>query len=77
MPTLRPITTKAELEAYHQFRYRIYANSEQSGYLSGKPGFDIDAYDAHAIHLKRYEREELVGCVGCWTPLKGPIPCTS
>ncbi|HQV40303.1 MAG: GNAT family N-acetyltransferase [Flavobacteriales bacterium] len=74
MPTLRPITTKAELEAYHQFRYRIYANSEQSGYLSGKPGFDIDAYDAHAIHLGWYEREELVGCVRLLDPIEGADP---
>lgn len=74
MPTLRPITSHAEILAYHQFRYDVYSNSVQRGFLSGPEGFDIDEFDANAFHLGWYEGGELVGCVRLLSPIKGKDP---
>jgi predicted GNAT family N-acyltransferase len=74
MPTLRPITSHAEILAYHRFRYEVYANSAQRGFLAGPEGIDTDAYDANALHLGWYEGEELVGCVRLLSPIKGTHP---
>lgn len=74
MPTLRPITSHTEILDYHQFRFAVYANSPQSGFLAGPHGFDTDAYDANALHLGWYEGAELVGCVRLLSPIKGTHP---
>jgi predicted GNAT family N-acyltransferase len=71
MPTLSPITSHAEILAYHCFRYAVYANSAQRGFLAGPKGFDTDAFDANALHLGWYEGDELVGCVRLLSPIKG------
>lgn len=74
MPTLRPITGHAEILAYHRFRYSVYADSVQRGFLAGPEGFDTDEYDANALHLGWYEGDELVGCVRLLSPIKGSYP---
>ncbi|MCB9183413.1 MAG: GNAT family N-acetyltransferase [Flavobacteriales bacterium] len=74
MPFLRLISTPFEREVYHRFRYAIYADSVQRGFLSGPEGFDTDEYDASALHLGWYEGEELVGCVRLLRPIPGPHP---
>lgn len=74
MPTLRPITSHAEIMDYHRFRYTVYANSVQRGFLAGPEGFDIDEFDASALHLGWYEADELVGCVRLLNPIKGEHP---
>lgn len=74
MPTIRPIPSHAEILAYHRFRYTVYANSAQRGYLAGPEGFDTDAFDAKALHLGWFEGDELVGCVRLLSPIKGPHP---
>ena len=74
MPVLRPITSHAEILAYHRFRYAVYANSAQRGFLAGPEGFDTDAFDANALHLGWYEGDELVGCVRLLSPIKGAHP---
>lgn len=74
MPTLRPITSHAEILAYHRFRYAIYANSVQRGFLSGPEGFDTDAFDANALHLGWFEGDAMVGCVRLLSPIKGVHP---
>lgn len=74
MCTLRPITSHAEILDYHRFRYEVYANSVQRGFLAGPEGFDTDAFDAYALHLGWYEAGELVGCVRLLSPIKGRDP---
>ncbi|MFZ1664896.1 MAG: GNAT family N-acyltransferase [Flavobacteriales bacterium] len=74
MPTLRHITTHAEVLEYHRFRYAIYANSPQSGFLAGAVGFDMDEFDATAIHFGWYEAEKLIGCVRLLTPIESAYP---
>ena len=68
MPTLRPITNRAEREAYHAFRYRIYADGQQRGFLGKARGSDIDEFDAAALHLGWFEGAELVGCARILRP---------
>ncbi len=70
MPTLRPISSRAELQAYHRFRYCIYANSVQRGFLAGPEGLDVDVYDTNALHLGWYEGDSLVGCVRLLRPIR-------
>ena len=74
MCTLRPITSHAEILAYHRFRYEVYANSVQRGFLAGSEGFDSDEFDANALHLGWYEDGKLVGCVRLLSPIKGKDP---
>ena len=74
MPTLRPITSHADILTYHRFRYEIYANSLQRGFLAEQAGSDTDEYDANALHLGWYEGDELVGCVRLLSPIKGGDP---
>lgn len=74
MPVLRPITSRAELQAYHRFRYSIYANSVQRGFLSGPEGLDVDVYDANALHLGWYDGERLAGCVRLLRPIRATDP---
>ena len=70
MCTLRPITSRKELQAYHRFRYEIYAHSKQHAFLSGPDGCDMDEFDASALHLGWYEGDRLVGCVRLLKPIK-------
>lgn len=64
MITLAPITDPVKLQEYHRFRYRIYSESRQVGFVSDKEeGMDIDRYDARARHFGWYLNGELVGCV--------------
>ena len=64
MITLSPITEPAKLEEYFRFRYRIYSESRQAGFLNGSSdGLDVDAFDARALHYGWYLNGELVGCV--------------
>ena len=64
MITLRPITSETALLEYHRFRYHIYSESRQKGFLVDKEhGLDIDQYDARARHYGWYLGGELVGCV--------------
>lgn len=64
MITLTPITTPAKLQEYYRFRYRIYSESRQAGFVQDKEdGMDIDRYDARARHYGWYLNGELVGCV--------------
>lgn len=64
MITLTPITEPAKLEEYFRFRYRIYSESRQAGFLNGSSnGLDVDAFDARALHFGWYLNDVLVGCV--------------
>ncbi len=64
MITLTPITGSAKLEEYFRFRYRIYSESRQAGFLNGSSdGLDVDAFDARALHFGWYAHGALVGCV--------------
>lgn len=64
MITLTPITEPAKLEEYFRFRYRIYSESRQAGFVHDKEdGIDIDRYDTRARHYGWYLKSELVGCV--------------
>lgn len=64
MITLTPITDAAKLLEYYRFRYRIYSESRQAGFLNGREdGLDIDRYDARARHYGWYLNGELVGCI--------------
>ncbi len=72
--TLHPITSRADLLDYHRFRYCIYANSQQRGFLAGPQGFDTDVYDSRALHLGWYENDRLVGCVRLLDPIAGRDP---
>ncbi len=74
MPILRPISSRAELHAYHRFRYSIYANSVQRGFLAGPEGVDVDVHDANALHLGWYEGDSLVGCVRLLRPIRAKDP---
>ncbi len=74
MPTLRPITSRADMQAYHRFRYAIYADSVQRGFLTNNSGMDIDEFDATALHLGWYKGDELVGCVRLLKPIAGAHP---
>ena len=75
MITLTPITDPVKLQEYFRFRYRIYSESRQAGFLNGSSdGLDVDAYDANALHLGWYEGEELVGCVRLLSTIKGAHP---
>jgi predicted GNAT family N-acyltransferase len=74
MPILRPITTRSERIAYHEFRYAIYAESVQHGFLSGTEGSDWDEYDGQALHLGWYENDVLIGCVRLLSPIQGKDP---
>jgi predicted GNAT family N-acyltransferase len=74
MPILRPITSRSERFAYHEFRYRIYVESVQKGFLSGEVGNDQDEYDARALHLGWFEGDVLIGCVRLLSPIQGEDP---
>lgn len=74
MPTLRPITSRAEILAYHQFRYDVYVNSDQRGFLAGQEGCDMDEFDSNALHLGWFEGDRLVGCVRLLSPIKARDP---
>ncbi|MBV6405816.1 MAG: hypothetical protein GFGODING_02598 [Flavobacteriales bacterium] len=74
MFTLTRITEPHKLEEYHRFRYSVYANSTQRGFLAGPDGFDTDEFDANALHLGWYEGDTLVGCVRLLSPIKGVHP---
>ena len=64
MITLTPITEPVKLEEYFRFRYRIYSESRQAGFLNGSSdGLDMDAFDARALHFGWYANGVLVGCV--------------
>ena len=64
MITLTPITDAAKLQEYYRFRYRIYSESRQAGFVAGQEeGMDIDRYDARARHYGWYLNGELVGCI--------------
>lgn len=64
MITLTPITDAAKLQEYYRFRYRIYSESRQAGFVAGQEdGMDTDHYDAHARHYGWYLNGELVGCI--------------
>jgi N-acyl-L-homoserine lactone synthetase len=64
MVTLTPITEPAKLEEYFRFRFRIYSESRQAGFLNGgSDGLDVDAFDARALHFGWYMNDALVGCV--------------
>lgn len=74
MPTFRPITSHADRQAYHRFRYAIYAESVQRGFLLDHTGTDIDEFDGSALHLGWYEGDVLVGCVRLLKPIMGRYP---
>lgn len=64
MIILTAITEPAKLEEYFRFRYRIYSESRQAGFLNGSSdGLDVDAFDARALHFGWYANGVLVGCV--------------
>lgn len=64
MITLTPITDAAKLQEYYRFRYRIYSESRQAGFVHDKEdGMDIDRYDTRARHYGWHLKGELVGCV--------------
>ena len=76
MITLTPITEPTKLEEYFRFRYRIYSESRQAGFLNGSSdGLDVDAFDARALHFGWYLNDVLEGCIrfvqpdGSATPL--------
>jgi len=74
MPTFRPITSRADRQTYHRFRYAIYAESVQRGFLNDRSGTDLDEFDDSALHLGWYAGDELVGCVRLLKPIPGPLP---
>ncbi len=74
MITLQPITDPQKLEEYFRFRYRIYAESAQQGFLESDNGTDRDAYDDTAVHLGWYLDGRLVGCVRFVRPIPGEAP---
>lgn len=74
MPTFRLITSRAARQAYHRFRYAIYAESVQRGFLLDHSGMDIDEFDGSALHLGWYAGDELVGCVRLLKPILGRHP---
>jgi hypothetical protein len=63
MITLTPITEPAKLDEYYRFRYRIYRESRQVGFLKDKSGIDKDSFDDRAKHYGWYVDDELAGCV--------------
>lgn len=64
MITLTPITDAAKLQEYYRFRYRIYSESRQAGFVADQEdGMDTDRYDARARHYGWYLNGELVGCI--------------
>ena len=63
MITLTPITDPKKLDEYFRFRYRIYSESRQKGFLGDSSGLDIDAFDERAMHYGWYVHGELAGCV--------------
>ncbi len=70
MITLQQIMAPEKLEEYFQFRYKIYTNSNQSGYLKDNATTDKDIYDDNAIHLGWYVNGELKGCLRFIRPIK-------
>ncbi len=63
MITLYPITEPAKLEEYFRFRYCIYSESRQAGFLGDRSGIDKDAFDDRAMHYGWYVEGKLAGCV--------------
>lgn len=72
MITLTPITEPAQLEEYFKFRYRIYSESRQAGFLNASSdGRDMDAFDSRALHFGWYMNGVLAGCVRFVEPADG------
>lgn len=63
MITLTPITDPQKLDEYFRFRYRIYSESRQKGFLSDESGIDKDTFDDRAQHYGWYVGGALAGCV--------------
>lgn len=63
MITLTPITAPGNLQEYYRFRYRIYSESRQKGFLGDQSGIDTDAFDDRAMHYGWYVDGTLAGCV--------------
>lgn len=63
MITLTPITDPLKLDEYFRFRYRIYNESRQKGFLSDKSGIDKDPFDDRAMHYGWYVDGTPAGCV--------------
>lgn len=64
MITLTPITDPTKLEEYFRFRYRIYSESRQIGFVATNgDGRDVDAFDERALHFGWYMNDTLAGCI--------------
>ncbi|MBK7553246.1 MAG: GNAT family N-acetyltransferase [Flavobacteriales bacterium] len=52
------------MEEYFRFRYRIYSESRQVGFVATKgDGRDVDVFDERALHFGWYMNDTLAGCI--------------
>lgn len=75
MITLQRITDHARLEEYYGFRYRIYADSRQAGFVRECSGErDQDPFDGRAMHFGWYVDDRLAGCIRFIEPDESATP---
>lgn len=74
MITLTPITDPRKLDEYFRFRYSIYNESRQKGFLGDKSGIDKDVFDERAMHYGWYVDGKLAGCVRFVEPDRSEKP---
>ncbi|MBK9196320.1 MAG: hypothetical protein IPO17_15350 [Flavobacteriales bacterium] len=76
MITLTAITDPIKLEEYFRFRYRIYSESRQVGFVATKgDGRDVDVFDERALHFGWYMNDTLLVASDSWNPMKARTRC--